>query len=461
MSEDVTLAETASRHLIMHFTPASAYEGGGPPIMVSGDGIRLTDDAGQKYIDGLSGLFCVQIGYGYGSEVGEAAAAQMQALPYHTNWSSAHPSSVRLAAKLSELAPGDLNRVFFTSSGSAANEAAIKLVRQYHQARGAGTKTKIIARRSAYHGTTHGALSLNGVTALREPFEPLMNGVRHVVNANGYRRSSESPEAFARTLLDDIERTIRHEGADSVGAIIIEPVQNSGGAIVAPDGYAEGLRELCDRYALLLIADEVINAFGRIGAWFGSERLGYEPDLITFAKGVTSGYAPLGGLIASDSVVDTVLKGPLGMFSHGVTFGGHPLACTVALANLEIMERERVVENVRENEKYFRAGLDSLLEHPLVGDVRGLGYLYSVELVSNKATKSWDLAVEPSAFVVGLLAQLRTRGLLCRVTTDSEAPVLVQVAPPLVSTREELDEILGILRAALDAMHQSVSFPSA
>ena len=279
------LEDLARRHLLLHFTRLSAYESEPLPLIVRGDGCWLWDSEGKRYFDGLSGLFCVEIGYGFGEEIGEAAKQQMMELPYFTNWTFAHPRSIELAAKVAELAPGDLNRVFFASGGSEANESIIKLVRQYHQFRGEHRRYKMIARRIAYHGTTWGALSLTGIPGIRAPFEPLMAGVRHVSNTNRYRRpEGETEQEFAAWLPDELEATIENEGPDSVAAVFMEPVQNSGGSYTPPEGYFEGVREICDRHGVLLVADEVITGFGRVGEWFGSIRYDIRPDLVTFAK---------------------------------------------------------------------------------------------------------------------------------------------------------------------------------
>src|SRR4029453_739256 len=367
------------------------------PIIVRGDGCYLEDVNGKRYLDALAGLFAVNIGYGYGEEVGEAAAAQMRELPFYTNWSYAHPRAIELAAEVAELAPGDLNRVFFVSGGSEAVEAAWKLARQYYSARGqhravvasipapphapghdfdaeqaaklAGERRwKAISRHIAYHGTTMGALSINGIPALREPFEPLVPEVLHVRNTNRYHRPvEETEEQFTRFLLDDLEQTIQATGPDTVAMVIMEPVQNAGGAFTPPEGYWRGVREICDRYEILLCADEVITGFGRLGAWFGSERYDIRPDIVTCAKGLSSAYAAIGAVVATDKVMEPFLDGQR-MYSHGITFGGHPVQAAIALKNLEIMGRERIVEPVRDPQGWVRDQRAGLLHLPIVGD---------------------------------------------------------------------------------------------
>jgi adenosylmethionine-8-amino-7-oxononanoate aminotransferase len=445
------LQALAKKHLLMHFTHAAYYDSAPLTIMNRGEGCWVWDESGNRYMDGLAGLYCVNIGYSHGVEIGEAVKRQMSQLPYFTNWGFAHEPSIRLAAKIASLAPPQMNRVFFTSSGSESNESAMKLIRQYHLARGEHAKTKFIARRVSYHGTSYGALSLNGMTNIRNIFEPLMPGVRHVSNTKRYKRpEGESEAQFTAFLLDEIESLIIQEGPETVAGIFIEPMQNAGGSLTPPAGYAEGLRALCDKYAVLMVADEVICGFGRLGEWFGSTRYGIKPDIITFAKGIASGYFPLGGMITCDSVMDTILNGPHQMFLHGLTYGGHPAACAAALANIEIMEREDVLGNVRRNQDYFRAKLEALKAHPIVGDVRGDGYHYSLELVTDKASRSWTSAVPSQDFVSTRLAPaLFKSGLLCRAAVDHEGTPLIQVSPPLILSREEIDWLVAQLDAVL------------
>ena len=326
MTDHAQLQTLAKRHLLMHFTRQSAYETDEVPVISHGEHCSVYDTNGKKYFDALSGLFCTQIGYSFGAELGEAAAKQMAELPFYTNWNYAHPRSVELAGKVAELAPGDLNRIFFVSGGSEANEAIIKLVKQFHQFKGFRNRYKMIARRIAYHGTTFGALSLTGVAPLRTPFEPLMPGVRHVSNTNSYRRPQGETEAeFTQFLLDELRAQIEQETPETVAAVFIEPVQNSGGTFTPPEGYCRGVREICDEYGILLVADEVICGFGRLGYWFGSERYDIRPDIITFAKGIGSAHVPLGGVLMTDAVARPFIEGTT-VFNHGITYGGHPVA---------------------------------------------------------------------------------------------------------------------------------------
>jgi adenosylmethionine-8-amino-7-oxononanoate aminotransferase len=437
------LQEAARNHLWLHFTRMAGYRESELPVIVRGDGCYLEDVNGKRYLDALAGLFSVNIGYGFGEEIGEAAAAQMRELPFYINWTYAHPRSIELAAEVAGLAPGDLNRVFFVSGGSEAVEAAWKLARQYHAARGE-RRWKAVARRIAYHGTTMGALSINGIAQLRTPFEPLVPDVIHVRNTNRYHRPDGETEAeFTAFLLDDLESAVEQAGPDTVAMVIVEPVQNAGGAFTPPAGYFRGVREICDRYGILLCADETITGFGRVGDWFASTRYDIRPDLITSAKGLSSSYGVIGALIASDRVMEPFLEGTK-MYAHGMTFGGHPVQCAVALKNIEIMKRERIVERVREHEEPFRRTLSQLLELEIAGDLRGAGYFWALELVKDKATKETFSPEECEWLLRDFLSpRLFERGLICRA--DDRGDPVIQISPPLVAGPEQFDEIAGIL----------------
>jgi adenosylmethionine-8-amino-7-oxononanoate aminotransferase len=464
------LQKAAREHLWLHFTRMGAYEESEVPIIVRGDGCYLEDASGKRYLDALAGLFSVNIGYGYGEEMGEAAAAQMRELPFYTNWSYAHPRAIELANEVASLTPGDLNRLFFVSGGSEAVESAWKLARQYYSARGeqrstvahAPTETfrdfdaaqaatyvgerrwKAISRHIAYHGTTMGALSINGIPAVRAPFEPLVPEVAHVRNTNRYHRpEGESEAEFTAFLLDDLEHTIEAVGPETICMVIMEPVQNAGGAFLPPEGYWRGVRELCDRYDILLCADEVITGFGRVGAWFGSERYDIRPDLMTIAKGLSSSYAAIGAVVASDRVMEPFMRDTR-MYAHGITFGGHPVASAVALKNIEIMKRDQIVEHVASTQDIFRAKLEQLLDLPIVGDVRGTGFFYAVELVKDKDTKATFDDEECETLLRQFLSpRLFERGLICRA--DDRGDPVVQISPPLVAGQEEFDSIVSIL----------------
>jgi adenosylmethionine-8-amino-7-oxononanoate aminotransferase len=441
---DTSLQELAKRHLWLHFSRMGAYlDGAEIPIIVRGEGCYVYDEHGKRYLDGLSALFCVNAGHGR-SELAEAAARQMEELDFYTLWSYAHPRAIELAARLASLAPGDLNRVFFTSGGSEAVESALKLVRNYHRMHGKGQKHKVIAREIAYHGTSLGALSATGITDLRAQFEPLTPGGCHVPNTNVYRWPEDRHPLWAATA---IEERIQFEGPDTVAAVILEPVQNAGGCFVPPDGYFERVREICDRYDVLLISDEVICAWGRLGHWFGCERFGYVPDLITVAKGLTSAYAPMGALIASDRVAEPFVEGDAS-FAHGFTFAGHPVAAAVAMANLDLFEEEDLCGQVLAKEGEFRAMLESLRDLPIVGDVRGAGYFQAIELVKDKETKEGFSDEESEDLLRGFLSgELYRRGLICRA--DDRGDPVVQLAPPLIAGSEQFEEIHDVLRAVL------------
>jgi adenosylmethionine-8-amino-7-oxononanoate aminotransferase len=435
------LQKAARDHLWLHFTRMSSYAGEDIPIIVRGDGCYLEDINGKRYLDALAGLFAVNIGYGFGEEIGEAAAAQLRELPFYTNWSYAHPRAIELAAEVASVAPGDLNRVFFVSGGSEAVESAWKLARQYHAARGE-RRWKAIARRIAYHGTTMGALSINGIASLRTPFEPLVPDVHHVHNTNRYHRPlEETEEEFTAFLLQDLEETIEQTGPETVAMVIFEPVQNAGGSYTPPDGYWQGVREICDRYGILLCADEVITGFGRVGAWFGSERYDIRPDLVTSAKGLSSAHAAIGAVIARDAVMQPFLEGHA-MYSHGITFGGHPVMAAIALKNIEIMRRERIVEHVAEKQDYFHQALSQLLDLPIVGDLRGTGFFYALELVKTFSDEECETLLR------GFLSpRLFEAGLICRA--DDRGDPVVQISPPLVADTAEIDEIVSILGEVL------------
>jgi adenosylmethionine-8-amino-7-oxononanoate aminotransferase len=441
------LQQAARDHLWLHFTRMSGYADGEVPVIVRGDGCYLEDSKGKRYLDALAGLFAVNIGYGFGEEMGEAAAAQMRELPFYTNWSYAHPRAIELAAEIASLAPGDLNRVFFCSGGSEAVESAWKLARQYHAARGE-RRWKVIARRIAYHGTTMGALSINGIASLRAPFEPLVPDVVHVRNTNRYHRPAGETEAeFTALLLEELDEAIEQAAPETVAMVIMEPVQNAGGSFTPPEGYWRGVREICDRHGILLCADEVITGFGRLGAWFASERYDIRPDLITCAKGLSSAYAAIGALVARDAVMEPFLQGNA-MYSHGITFGGHPVQAAIALKNIEIMKREGIAEHVAAQQDAFRETLAGLLELPIAGDLRGTGFFYALELVKDKETRETFSDEECETLLRGFLSpRLFEAGLICRA--DDRGDPVVQISPPLVAEQAEFDEIASILRAVL------------
>jgi adenosylmethionine-8-amino-7-oxononanoate aminotransferase len=440
-----SLQDLAKRHLWMHFTRMGAYADQDVPIIVRGDGCHVWDEKGNRYFDGLSALFCVNIGHGR-HDVAAAGAEQAKELGFFTNWSYAHPRAIELAARIASLTPGDLNRVFFTSGGSEAVESAIKLVRQYHKLTGHPNKTKIIAREIAYHGTSLGALSATGIPPLREPFEPLTPGGLHVPNTNTYRLPPGIGEHA--DLAEAVAHKIEFEGPETVAAVIMEPVQNAGGCFTPPEGYWQRVREICDSYDVLLVSDEVICSWGRLGEWFGAQRYDYQPDIITTAKGLTSAYAPMGAVIASDRMAEPFLEGT-NSFIHGFTFAGHPISAAVAMANLDVFEQEGILENVRSNRDGFRGMLDSLRDIPIVGDVRGDGYFHAIELVKDRDTKESFSADESETLLRGFLSgELFRRGLICRA--DDRGDPVVQLSPPLIAGPDDFAEIESVLRPVLE-----------
>ncbi len=443
------LQAAAKRNLWLHFTRMSSYADHDVPVIVRGSGPYVYDQHGKRYLDGLAGLFVSQIGHGR-KDVAEAAARQGSELAYFPLWSYAHPRAVELAQRLAEIAPGDLNRVWFTTSGSEAVESAWKLAKQYFKSTGEPSRYKVISRSIAYHGTSLGALAVTGLPGIKEPFEPLPPGGVRVPNTNFYRAPefvAHDLAAFGVWAADEIERAILREGPESVAAVFLEPVQNSGGCFPPPPGYFQRVREICDRYGVLLVSDEVICAFGRLGYYFGSQRYGYQPDIITFAKGVTSGYSPLGGMMVRDRLMEPFTGGQ-STFLHGITFAGHPVSCAVALANLDVFEKEDLLGNVRANEAGFRATLERLSDLPIVGDVRGEGYFYGIELVKDKSTRETFSDDESERLLRGFLSPaLFEAGLVCR--TDDRGDPVIQLSPPLICTQEHFDEMEQILRSVL------------
>ncbi|MGV9824450.1 MULTISPECIES: aspartate aminotransferase family protein [unclassified Gordonia (in: high G+C Gram-positive bacteria)] len=442
------LGERSAAHLWGHFS----RHGGGltPPVITRGEGVRIFDDRGRSYLDGLAGLFVVQVGHGR-EELADAAAKQARELSFFPLWSYATPPAIELAERLAAYAPGDLNRVFFTTGGGEAVESAWKLAKQYFKLTGKPLKHKVISRSIAYHGTPQGALAITGIPDLKKMFEPLTPGGFRAPNTNIYRAPDEDlaadPKKFGRWAADRIAEAIEFEGPDTVAAVFLEPVQNAGGCFPPPPGYFERVREICDEYDVLLVSDEVICAFGRIGSMFACEDFGYTPDIITCAKGMTSGYSPIGAMIASERLFEPFNDG-ITTFAHGYTFGGHPVSSAVALANLDIFEREGLNDHVKSSAPAFRATLEKLHDLPIVGDVRGEGFFYGIELVKDKATKETFSEAESERILRGFLSTaLFDAGLYCRA--DDRGDPVIQLAPPLISGQAEFDEMEQILRHVL------------
>lgn len=445
MSQEVH--DKARRHLGKHFTRATAWRNPEMLVIERSEGCYLWDDRGNRYVDGLAGLFCVNIGHGR-RDIAEVAARQMERLSYATNWSAAHPPSVEAAALIAELAPGDLNVVFFVNSGSEANESAIKFAREYHQGQGQPERVKIISRHMAYHGTTLGALSCTGIPQFREPFMPLLPWFHHVPNTYGYEQEGDVPAAQL-SCLRAIEEKILSEGPETVAMVVAEPVQNVGGILVPPSGYWQELRRICDRYGILLCADEVICGFGRLGYWFGSLRNQVVPDIMTFAKGVTSGYAPLGGMVVREPLVDRLLDSSIATFTHGVTWGGHPMSTAVAVANITALRDEGVLTHVQECSPYLRDRLNDLMaSHQMVKEVRGTGYFFGLELMASRSDNREYSAEQKAIMCREVLPRLlQKNGLMTRA--DDRGPAMITVSPPLVADREVLNDLLARLDATL------------
>ncbi len=451
-SDEADLQAKARDHLWMHFARQSVMEEGhGVPIITRGEGHHIWDSHGKRYIDGLSGLFVVNAGHGR-KRLAEVAAKQAEQLAFFPIWSYAHPNAIELADRLAHYAPGDLNRVFFSTGGGEAVETAFKLAKYYWKLQGRPTKHKVLSRSVAYHGTPQGALAITGIPAMKEMFEPLTPGGFRVPNTNFYRAGemgapTDDIEAFGVWAANRIEEMIQFEGPETVAAIFLEPVQNSGGCFPPPPGYFQRVREICDKYDVLLVSDEVICAFGRIGHMFACDQYGYVPDMITCAKAMTSGYSPIGATIISDKIYEPFKHGNTS-FYHGYTFGGHPVSAAVAMENLDIFEEEGLNERVRENSPLFRAELEKLLDLPIVGDVRGDGYFFGIELVKDKSTKETFDDDESERLLRGFLSKaLFDAGLYCRA--DDRGDPVVQLAPPLTIGPDEFVEIRQILESVL------------
>ncbi|WP_322513309.1 aspartate aminotransferase family protein [Chloroflexus sp.] len=444
--------QALSDNVWLHFFQMGHFSSTGarPTVLVRGEGSRVWDQDGNEYIDGLSGLFAVNVGYGR-REIIEAISAQLNEIAYVSPFSFPSLPLIDLSARLAAISPtGPRSRVFLTTGGSDAVETALKIAKAYQRRRGFADRSKIIARRVSYHGTSLGALSVNGVTSLRNGFGPLVPGARHVPLPYRYRCDYCALHSGCRKVcVDEVERLIEFEGPETIAAIIMEPVQNSGGAIVSPPGYLQHIRQICDHYGIVMIVDEVICGFGRVGDWFGSTAMGVQPDIITTAKAMTSGYAPLGAAIVRDAIADVfVSDNDADKFMHGITFGGHAASCAAALANLDIIEREHLLERSREMGAYLMRELEAAVgDHPNVGEVRGMGMFMAVELVRDRTTRE-SLAEE--RLMVWLSDQLKQRGLICRA--DDRLEPVIQLAPPLILTREEADRCVRIVAEAVHAL---------
>ncbi|MCE2526980.1 MAG: aminotransferase class III-fold pyridoxal phosphate-dependent enzyme [Actinomycetia bacterium] len=436
-----TVTTNALAHTALHFTPGAMWRSGAAPIWVRGEGIRIWDQDGNSFIDGLAGLFSVQIGHGR-ADIAAAAGEQMKTLAYMPSWSATTPVTIEASNLIASLAPGDLDVVFLVSSGSEAVESAIKFSRQYHSARNEPRRVKVISRYLSYHGTTMGALSATGLPGIREAYGPLLYGFRKVSNTLGF---DDGVAAAAR-----VEEAIIEEGPETVAMVLAEPVQNGGGSIVPPAGYWQELRRICDKYGVLLCADEVINGFGRLGEWFGSELMGVVPDLLTFAKGATSSYAPIGGLLIREPVFEELMDSHIGTFNHGATWGGHAVVAATSVANLTAMRDEDVVGNVRNLGGYFREKLERMAAgHRMVSDVRGIGFFYAVELTADRETGRRLTPEQADVLLKKTLPPLMMEeGLYTRADDRGEPKILL--CPPLISTRSDIDDMVSMVDRTLD-----------
>jgi adenosylmethionine-8-amino-7-oxononanoate aminotransferase len=442
-----TLADNVWLHFFQmgHLSSTSAR----PTILVRGEGSRVWDQDGNAYIDALAGLFCVNAGYGR-REIVEAVAAQMSDIPYVSPFSFPSLPQIQLAGKLAQISPmGPRTRTFFVTGGSEAVETALKLAKAYQRKRGFGDRHKTISRRVAYHGTTMGALSVNGLTGVRNGFGPLVPGARHVPLPHCYRCDYCALSGRCRgTCADEVERLVEFEGPETIAAVIMEPVQNSGGAIVLPPGYLQRVRQICDHHGIVLIADEVICGFGRVGAWFGSAALDVVPDIMTCAKGITSGYAPLGAVMVRPEIADAFLGAEGDKFMHGITFGGHPASCAAALANIAIIEREELAARAGEMGAYMMRELRAAVgQHPNVGDIRGMGLFMALELVRDQQSKQ---PLEEPNLMGWLSDQFKRRGLICRA--DDRLDPVIQLAPPLNIPQEDADQVVAIVADVIHAL---------
>ncbi|WP_425044823.1 aspartate aminotransferase family protein [Primorskyibacter sp. S87] len=415
----------------------------GARVITRADGVYLTDSEGVEILDAMAGLWCVNIGYGR-DELAEVAARQMRELPYYnTFFQTTHVPAIALANKIAELAPGDLNHVFFAGGGSEANDTNIRMVRHYWALKGKPTKSVIISRTNAYHGSTVGSASLGGMAAMHAQGGIPIPDIHHIGQPNWWVEGGEmTPEEFGLARARELEDAIQELGEERVAALIAEPVQGAGGVVVAPDTYWPEIQRICDKYEILLIADEVICGFGRTGNWFGIETLNIRPDIMTIAKGLSSGYAPIGGSVVSDEVASVIAGGE---FNHGYTYSGHPVAAAVALENLRILEEEKIVDTVRDRTgPYLKQKWEALADHPLVGEARIVGMMGSIALTPHKQSRA-AFASDPGA--VGLICRDRcfANSLIMRHVGDR-----MIISPPLVITEAEIDLLIERATRALD-----------
>ncbi|MCA2006143.1 Adenosylmethionine-8-amino-7-oxononanoate aminotransferase [Tritonibacter mobilis] len=430
-------------HHMHPFTANGGLAQKGARVITRANGVTLTDSEGHEILDAMAGLWCVNIGYGR-DELAEVAARQMRELPYYnTFFQTTHVPAIALAAKIAELAPGDLNNVFFAGSGSEANDTNIRMVRHYWAMKGKPTKSIIISRKNAYHGSSVGSGSLGGMSAMHAQGGLPIPDIHHIDQPHWWAEGGDtSPDDFGLQRAQELEKAILELGEDRVAAFIAEPVQGAGGVIVPPATYWPEIQRICDKYEILLIADEVICGFGRTGNWFGSETMGIRPDIMTIAKGLSSGYAPIGGSIVSDEVAGVIAQDE---FNHGYTYSGHPVAAAVALENLRILEEENVLDHVRNvAAPYLKEKWEALTDHPLVGEAKIVGMMGSIALTPNKETRA---AFASDAGTVGFICRERcfANNLVMRHVGDR-----MIISPPLVITPEEIDTLIARATKSLD-----------
>ncbi|KXS38778.1 MAG: putrescine aminotransferase [Halomonadaceae bacterium T82-2] len=443
-------------HYLHPFTDHKALGEEGSRVITRAEGVYIHDSEGRRILDGMAGLWCVNLGYGR-HELAEAAAEQLRELPYYNSFfKTTHPPAVRLAERLCTLAPAHINRVFFTGSGSEANDTALRMVRHYWALKGRPHKQMVIARENAYHGSTVAGMSLGGMAPMQGQGGPGVPGIVHVPQPYWFGEGQFgegrecTPEAFGRECAAALEAKILEVGEENVAAFIAEPVQGAGGAIIPPESYWPAIKAVLARYDILLVVDEVICGFGRLGEWFGSQHYGLEPDLMPIAKGLSSGYLPIGGVLVGDRVAETLIEAG-GEFFHGFTYSGHPVCAAVALKNLELLETECVVERVRDDlGPYLAERWASLATHPLVGEARSLGLIGALELVADKASgRRFDKALAAGNLCRDLSLEA---GLVMRSVGDT-----LIISPPLVITRDQIDELVARARRALDEAARRLS----
>jgi putrescine aminotransferase len=439
----------SSEHHLAPFSDYQQLKEKGPRIITKAKGVHLFDSEGEKILDGMAGLWCVAIGYGR-DELADVAAKQMRELPYYNLFfQTAHPPVLELAKVVSELAPAGMSHVFFTGSGSEGNDTVLRLVRHYWALKGQPQKKVIISRINGYHGSTVAGASLGGMVGMHEQGDLPIPGIVHIAQPYWFGEGGDmTPEAFGIWAAEQLEKKILEVGEDNVAAFIAEPIQGAGGVIVPPDSYWPKIKEILAKYDILFVADEVICGFGRTGEWFGSDYYDLQPDLMTIAKGLTSGYIPMGGVIVRDEVVKVISAG--GDFNHGFTYSGHPVAAAVALENIRILRDEQIVTRVKEETApYLQKRLRELADHPLVGEVRGLGLLGAIELVRDKATRA-----RYEGKGVGMICRqfCFDNGLIMRAVGDT-----MIIAPSLVITKAEIDELLDKARKCLDLTLEAVN----